>query len=141
MSESIAGTWTGVYVYPEDDPENADGFWQPTPFVALFTEVNGIIGGRISEPDFVWGGPERHAEVDGFRSGDRVAFTKTPTDGAEQIEYAGTISHEGRRIEGQWHIIGSWSGYFRMDRSASAKPAEGLAVQRAVPVGASDESS
>ncbi|WP_396593704.1 hypothetical protein [Brevundimonas sp. R86498] len=139
MSESIAGTWTGVYVYPDDHPENADGFWQPTPFVAHFTETNGVVGGRISEPDFLWGGPERHAEVDGFRNGDRLVFTKTPADGADLIEYVGTISDERRRIEGQWHIIGSWSGSFRMDRCAPSKPAEERAVQR-LPVGAGDQS-
>lgn len=139
VSEPVAGAWTGVYFYPDDHPENADGFWQPTPFVADLVDRNGVISGRITEPGVLWGGGERGAAVAGSRSGDSLAFTKSPDDGADQIEYAGTISHDGGRIEGQWHIIGDWSGHFRMDRRAPKKPAEGVTASRAMPAGVGED--
>ena len=83
-----------------------------------------MITGVTREPDMLYEGPDRTAEIEGLRTGDAVAFTKTPTDGADQIEYAGTLIDEGRRIEGQWHIVGSWSGHFRMDRAGPIRPAE-----------------
>ena len=135
MSEPVSGGWTGIYFYPDDHPHNLDDLWPPTPFVADLTEQTGVIGGWIREPARTLGGAPRQAEVAGSRTGDAIAFTKTPTDGASSIEYAGVITHEGRRIEGQWHIIGSWSGHFRMDRSGPTPPAERLAVRKTVGAG------
>ena len=138
MSESVAGAWTGIYFYPDDHPDNPDDLWPPTPFVADLTERSGVIGGWISEPDLLDGGEARQAEVAGSRAGDALTFTKTPTDGADPIEYAATLTPDGQRIEGQWHIIGDWSGHFRMDRSVPTEPAVRLAVPQTASADASD---
>lgn len=132
MSDSLAGSWTGIYFYPEDHPDNPDDLWPPTAFVAELIDRAGVITGRVREPDMFDHGPERTAEIEGVRTGDAVAFTKTPTDGAEQIEYAGTLIDEGRRIEGQWHITGDWSDRFRMDRSGPIRPDESAATGRKI---------
>lgn len=124
MSETVAGSWTGIYFYPEDHPDNPDDLWPPTAFVAELVDRGGVITGVVSEPDMLDCGPDRTAEIEGVRTGEAVAFTKTPTDGADQIEYSGTLIDEGRRIEGQWHIVGDWSGRFRMDRAGPIRPAE-----------------
>ncbi len=124
MTGSVAGSWTGIYFYPENHPDNPDDLWPPTAFVAELIDRAGVITGWVREPDTLQGGLDRTADIAGMRSGDAVGFTKTPTDGADQIEYVGTLIDEGRRIEGQWHIAGDWSGRFRMDRSSSIRPAE-----------------
>ncbi|AQR61837.1 hypothetical protein BZG35_09340 [Brevundimonas sp. LM2] len=128
MTQSVAGSWTGIYFYPDDHPDNPDDLYPPTAFVAELIDRAGVITGWVGEPDTLGGGPDRRAELAGMRTGDAVAFTKTPADGANQIEYAGTLIDEGRRIEGLWHIAGNWSGRFRMDRSGPLRPAETLRV-------------
>ncbi len=130
MSQTVAGAWTGIYFYPEDHPDNPDDLWPPTPFVAELVDQGGVITGKVMEPDTLTGGPERSAEIVGMRTGDTVAFTKTPTDGADQIEYAGALIDEGRRIEGQWHIVGDWSGRFRMERARPVRPEEAVVRAR-----------
>ena len=132
MSETVAGSWTGIYFYPEDHPDNPDDLWPPTAFVAELIDRAGVITGWVREPDTLFGGPDRSAEIEGVRTGDAVAFTKTPADGEDQIEYAGTLIDEGRRIEGQWHIVGDWSGRFRMDRAGPIRPAEAVAAGRTI---------
>ncbi len=132
MSETVAGSWTGIYFYPEDHPDNPDDLWPPTAFVAELIDRAGVITGWVREPDTLFGGPDRSAEIEGVRTGDAVAFTKTPADGEDQIEYAGTLIDEGRRIEGQWHIVGDWSGRFRMDRAGPTRPAEAVAAGRTI---------
>ncbi|MBU1345462.1 MAG: hypothetical protein KKA16_00760 [Alphaproteobacteria bacterium] len=126
MSETVAGAWTGIYFYPDDHPANPHDLWPPTPFVAELVDQGGVISGKVLEPDTLSGGPERSAEIAGMRNGDAVAFTKTPNDGADQIEYIGALIDQGRRIEGQWHIAGDWSGRFRMDRADPIRPAEAV---------------
>lgn len=126
MSETVAGSWTGIYFYPEDHPSNPDDLWPPTAFVAELIDRGGVISGVTREPDMLYDGPDRTAEIEGLRTSEAVVFTKTPTDGATPIEYAGTLIDDGRRIEGQWHIVGSWSGHFRMDRAGPIRPAESV---------------
>lgn len=130
MSETVAGSWTGIYFYPEDHPDNPDDLWPPTAFVAELIDRGGVVTGVVREPDMLHDGPERTAEIEGMVTGDAVVFTKTPTDGADQIEYAGTLVDEGRRIEGQWHIAGDWSGRFRMDRAGPPRPRESVSTGR-----------
>jgi hypothetical protein len=132
MSETVAGSWTGIYFYPEDHPDNPDDLWPPTAFVAELVDQGGVITGVVSEPDLLDGGPDRTAEIEGVRTGDAVFFTKTPADGADQIEYAGTLIDQGRRIEGLWHIVGDWSGRFRMDRAGPIRPAETVSAGRTI---------
>ncbi|WGM31287.1 hypothetical protein [Brevundimonas sp. NIBR11] len=130
MSETVAGSWTGIYFYPEDHPDNPDDLWPPTAFVAELIDRAGVLTGWVREPDMLYDGPERTAEIEGERIGDSVVFTKTPTDGADQIEYAGALIDDGRRIEGRWHIVGDWSGRFRMDRAGLIRPEERISAER-----------
>ncbi len=132
MTESVAGSWTGIYFYPEDHPENPDDLWPPTAFVAELIDQGGVVTGVVREPDMLCHGPDRTAEIEGMRTGDAVVFTKTPTDGADQIEYAGALIDEGRRIDGRWHIAGDWSGRFRMDRAAPIRSREAVTAGRAL---------
>lgn len=132
MNGTVAGSWTGIYFYPEDHPDNPDDLWPPTAFVVELIDRAGVLTGWVREPDMLYNGPERTAEIAGERIGDSVVFTKTPTDGADQIEYVGTLIDEGRRIEGQWHILGDWSGRFRMDRAGPIPPAESVSTQRSM---------
>lgn len=130
MTASVAGSWTGIYFYPEDHPDNPDDLWPPTAFVAELIDQNGVLSGWTREPDTLDGGPDRLAELAGMRHGDMLSFTKTPADGADQIEYTGALTNEGRRIEGHWQIVGDWSGHFRMDRSGPVRPAESVSTGR-----------
>lgn len=53
MTESLAGSWTGIYFYPEDHPDNADDLWPPTAFVAELIDRSGVITGWAGEPDML----------------------------------------------------------------------------------------
>lgn len=111
MSEDLSGEWIGTYSYP--------GEIEPVQFRATLIEGSGLLSGETSEPGQTpTMGEVAHALIQGVRSGSRVSFTKV-YDSVEDdpVLYDGTVDAEGTEIEGNWTIIGQWSGSFLMKRA------------------------
>jgi hypothetical protein len=106
----VSGRWEGAYSYPDNSQP-------PVPFV-LEVQVRGdSFTGRTSEPATFGEGssPKLYARVQGRTSGTDVSFTKTydGTNGvSHSVDYRGTISADGSRMTGTWHI-GNFSGSFQ----------------------------
>ncbi len=123
-SESLSGTWTGVYDYPTEFHGHD---LEATPFNAHITEIEGMITGEIDEPNTLSkaaGVGMLFSKIEGQRIGQRAHFIKTyerlPETGHE-ISYEGTANEDFTRIEGMWTTIEgslSWSGPFVMDRKS-----------------------
>lgn len=127
----LTGQWTGVYFYPIDAEINPFDTLPPTPFDAEIVDRAGDLTGDITEPDTM--GPEPTVRLKASMTGSHlngdVAFTKHPASAGEQfndfevpesIEYLGTLSPDGNSITGHWHVLGDWSGAFRMQRKTVA---------------------
>lgn len=117
-SPALTGAWRGVYRY-------AGGYFPETPFTVELVEIDGILTGATEEPNMIWLTADVFvtATIAGERQERTVRFTKH-MDGAggmfHAIEYAGTLSREGTRIEGTWEIepdLGA--GTFFMERGSS----------------------
>lgn len=115
---NLSGYWTGVYDLP--DPS-----YDPVPFNAVLTEVDGGMTGETVEPNTFSSEPsyELFASLAGRREGGLVSFIKTyepaPMAGHE-VRYEGVVNPELTRIEGEWTTVetgGGWSGPFVMSRS------------------------
>ncbi|MGE0741606.1 MAG: hypothetical protein AB7O98_09705 [Hyphomonadaceae bacterium] len=110
---SLTGSWSGAYRYPDDFPEIV--------FNAQIEERDGAFFGSTQEPNM----GERElaatvltAEIEGVRSGAKVAFTKFYGAEAEldfAIRYEGEANEALTRIDGIW-INPAWSGTFFMTR-------------------------
>lgn len=127
----LTGRWTGVYFYPLDAEINPFDTLPPTPFDAEIIDNGGELTGDITEPDTM--GPEPtvrlKASMTGSHLNGEIVFTKHPNAPGEEfndfevpdaIEYLGALSPDGNSISGYWHILGDWSGAFRMQRKVVA---------------------
>lgn len=127
---TMSGSWRGEYAY--DFPG-----YDPVPFNAEMTEREGVLAGRIDEPN-TFGDPAADrlfAALAGSRSGSAVFFLKTYDGSGGQthaVAYEGEIDAEGARIDGRWRA-GVMAGPFFMERDASAALSE--AVSRAAEAG------
>jgi hypothetical protein len=118
----LSGLWAGVYDYPDCEQ-------QATPFNAIIHEVSGSFYGQIIEPllDIDDGG-DLYADINGFRDGQQMEFTKTyerfAAEGFDTVLYIGTINDDFSKVEGTWTTVeegGVWSGPFIMNRVPSEK--------------------
>ncbi len=111
---SLTGSWSGAYRYPQGGHE--------TVFNAQIEETAGAFVGATQEPNEILDTTDNilHGEIDGFREGASVAFTKFYNhghDGARHsIRYEGSVDESLSRIEGRWIVRSDWSGTFFMTR-------------------------
>ncbi|MFA5141078.1 MAG: hypothetical protein WC728_17765 [Elusimicrobiota bacterium] len=131
---TVAGTWDGIYLYPEVDASGTPVGKPPVRFHAEFTQYGLDIGGRITEPATFGaaGTPTLYANVMDGKMGEdgSIRFIKRydGTGGVEHdVLYQGFISPDGQQINGAWSI-GEWKGTFRLVAAspvpfAPAKPA------------------
>lgn len=112
---NMTGLWTGQYWYAEP--------WEPpTGFVATISDNGGLLAGTTTEPSDVLTGIDERADIRGAREGTDVSFRKYyDGDGAygHTVIYRGTLSRDGRQVEGQW-LLDSISGGFLMVRDLQA---------------------
>lgn len=116
--ESVKGLWTGRYYYP-------DSTMPPVHFSVLFGFLGDRIVGQITEPN-TFGNPSApflQAEITGsLGPGAAVHFVKRydGTGGvSHSVFYDGTLSPDGRTIQGTWTIPGpqgAFSGAFQISR-------------------------
>lgn len=120
----LTGRWTGVYFYPVDPVQNPFDDCPPTPFIAELSDVAGKVTGTTSEPDVMYDASVIIPSViDGSHDGGTLRFVKfseAPEGFDDAIHYDGAISSDGLTVEGQWSILGGWSGTFRMQRQSGA---------------------
>ncbi|MDZ3831173.1 MAG: hypothetical protein U0S50_05065 [Sphingopyxis sp.] len=111
----MTGMWTGSYRYPSP--------WEPPrEFVAVISEQRGALSGSTTEKSDLLPGADERAAIRGTRTDTAVAFGKYyDGDGAYAhfVAYEGTLTPDGRRVEGRWSIDG-FSGSFVMTRPALA---------------------
>lgn len=138
----LTGRWTGVYFYPLDAESNPFDTLPPTPFDAEIIDRQGVLTGAITEPDTLAPEPTEvlTARLIGSHLDGEVAFTKHPDsagavfgdfDIPHAIEYLGLLSPDANSIAGEWHILGDWSGAFRMQRKVVSTD---VAVERTAAV-------
>ena len=96
---SIQGGWLGTYCYlPSEQME-------PVRFEAHFDSIEiGNFRGTVIDD-----GPLGEASVVGRQNGDQIAFMKTyirshPDYLTAPIEYAGTMSEDGKYLSGTWAL-------------------------------------
>ncbi|MGZ8284879.1 MAG: hypothetical protein ACXW27_16320 [Allosphingosinicella sp.] len=127
----LSGRWTGIFNYPE--------FLAPNGFEAILTDLEGAIGGTVSERDDDPRGIRGTllSIVEGRRQGSAVTFTKMYEDVElmpDAIFYGGTIQPDGNEISGRWEIPGAWAGTFLMIRESGVAEAAAMEVGEDVPV-------
>lgn len=108
----MTGLWHGTFAYP--------GFQGPTtPFVARFSDDDGLLGGTIMEPNTMGRSSEElQAVVNGNRKGRAVDFIKTydgSSDAAHGVDYVGRLSADGDSVTGVWSLC-ELDGTFEMHR-------------------------
>ncbi|MCP3402420.1 hypothetical protein [Bradyrhizobium sp. CCGB20] len=123
MSDDLSGIWDGSYIQP--------GVGMIT-FTATLAEINGALGGSVTEPCMMPGCPlsTHNASIAGHRSGSAVSFVKhyePPGYGYDSVTYEGTVNAEATEIDGRWHLPGH-SGSFLMIRSS--KPAQAVTTEQ-----------
>lgn len=112
MTNALTGVWFGEYAYPVGEA--------PVSFIANIDERDGVIAGRVSEPN-TFAMPEARrlfAQLSGIRENGLVVLTKTydGTGGATHaVSYTGEINPAGDTVAGIWRTRG-WSGRFSMTR-------------------------
>lgn len=115
---SISGQWRGHYSY-KNSPDAGSGF------DAVFRETDGSMEGNIKD-DFSPG----EASLTGSFYFPSVKFTKTYyTQGYMPIQYEGTMTTDGKTLNGTWKIIvydvvsatGTWSAYRIDDEEKRSK--------------------
>lgn len=95
----ITGNWRGHYTYMSNPDEGAN-------FDAIFVESNGNLKGEIRNEGILG-----HAVVDGSFTFPSLAFVKTYfTPGLEPIRYTGTMSGDGKTINGRWVLTPKHGG-------------------------------
>jgi len=111
---SLTGSWSGAYRYPFGGHE--------TVFNAQIEETAGAFVGATQEPNEFLNTTDSvlHGEIDGFREGSAVTFTKFYNHGEDgarhSIRYEGSVDAELTRIDGRWIVRSDWSGTFFMTR-------------------------
>ncbi|QLC24580.1 hypothetical protein HFP57_05755 [Parasphingopyxis algicola] len=131
---NLSGFWIGQFGY--------DHSWMGSPvsFLAVLTEDNGALNGTISEPNAIGlSSTELNAFVNGGRRGRSVSFAKTydgASDAAHRVDYDGTLSSDGRQIEGRWSLE-DIAGDFRMTREIVDEEAIDAEVGSQMPADAS----
>ena len=123
--DDLSGRWSGFYNYPNDRP--------PTPFEAELRDHGGRLSGIVTEPGDTRAskGMTLHAVLQGERKGSEVRFAKRYDylpRAHYAVDYQGRIAPGGDEIEGEWRIVGAWSGTFLMIRGSR----EGESVARRV---------
>ena len=119
---SLTGSWSGAYRYP--------GGRHETVFNAQIQESGGAFVGTTQEPNDFLDATDAilHGEIDGYREGRSVTFTKFYNHGHEyarhSIRYEGVADDKLTRIEGKWTIRPDWSGAFFMVRDDDGEAAE-----------------
>lgn len=120
--DKLQGNWTGAYEYPEGGPPAVK-------FEMRIAELGGKFVARTAE-DNTFGenptaNPKLFADCKGkFNANtNKVSWTKTydGTDGqSHSVEYTGTLSADGKTIEGEWSLEGV-SGKFTLKKAAPAR--------------------
>lgn len=111
---SLTGSWSGAYRYPNGGHE--------TVFNAQIEETGGAFIGATQEPNEFLDTTDStlHGEIDGFREGASISFTKFYNHGQKgarhSIRYQGSIDANLTRIEGRWIVSNDWAGTFFMTR-------------------------
>lgn len=111
---SLTGSWSGAYRYPQGEHE--------TVFNAQIEETGGAFVGATQEPNEFLDTTDSilHGEIDGFREGNAISFTKFYNHGQQgarhSIRYQGSVDANLTRIEGRWIVSNDWSGTFFMTR-------------------------
>ena len=124
---SLTGSWSGAYRYPNGGHE--------TVFNAQIEETAGAFVGATQEPNEFLNTTDSvlHGEIDGYREGSAVRFTKFYNHGEEgarhSIRYEGSVDANLSRIEGRWIVSSAWSGTFFKTRDDLGEEA---AVEREV---------
>lgn len=119
---SLTGSWSGAFRYP--------GAGGETVFNAQIEETAGAFVGATQEPNDFLDATDSvlHGEIDGFREGRAVTFTKFYNHGHKEarhsIRYEGTVDDNLTRIEGRWIVSSDWSGTFFMVRDDDGAAAE-----------------
>lgn len=130
---SLTGSWSGAYRYPNGGHE--------TVFNAQIEETACAFTGATQEPNEFLNTTDSvlHGEIDGYREGGAVTFTKFYNHGEEgarhSIRYEGSVDANLSRIEGRWIVDRSWSGTFFMTRDdlgeeAAAEEAAEIEVRK-----------
>jgi len=89
---NLSGSWLGNYYYESTQ--------QPFAFEAVFIEMNGNVEGSILDD-----GNLGEARVSGTYAEPHVNFSKKYGNVAlNVVNYAGTMSDDGKKISGAWHI-------------------------------------
>jgi hypothetical protein len=116
--QDLSGKWSGIYHYPSLFPANS--------FEAEIRDEGGLITGIITQPRefFERPGPPQQAVIEGRRDGSTLRFVKFYDDlNRPSPHYRGTVRPGGDEIDGEWTIIGDWSGTFLMIRGAGKEAA------------------
>ncbi len=98
--EKLSGSWLGNYYYES-------GGSQPHGFEAVFIEIEGVVEGSILDD-----GHLGEARLFGSFTHPSLSFTKKYDSGASPVYYEGTLSDEGKKLQGTWHITSSVKGYW-----------------------------
>jgi tetratricopeptide (TPR) repeat protein len=119
----LTGVWYGTYIYPGGTPS--------VRFRLILVQDGTKISANVREPKTFSGDPNAPQEVpyvyaicDGqFDPAEKqLRFTKT-YDGtagvSHSIEYTGTLSDDGTKVEGDWSIGGAGGGTFRLQKAAA----------------------
>jgi hypothetical protein len=129
---SLTGYWAGAYLY-----SRAPGA-PSVPFNATIEDLAGQLLGEIDEPN-TFADPavaRLTADLVGTRNGQDVRFVKSMSGAGganHDIVYAGTVTADFMRIDGEWRIPGDWSGQFWMTRIDGAMAAAQM-LEEALPV-------
>lgn len=113
----ITGNWKGHYTYSKAPDEGSN-------FDAIFVEHEGSLKGNIRDEGILG-----EAVITGTFAFPNVSFTKTYyTPGMEPIRYTGSMSGDGKTINGRWtiqaysgdEVKGTWMAY-RTDKEEKKK--------------------
>ena len=98
----LSGVWLGTYWHIK----------KPVRFEMTLVQGNNTLSGSVLDDNYLG-----EASLGGKVSGRSVNFTKTYlTSSPHAVHYTGTISEDGKRMQGKWKI--SWlSGIWEAQRS------------------------
>ncbi len=110
---NLTGVWQGLYSYETID--------EPVPFLATLIDTGNFISGTTQETCAVEMRPKATpcAMIDGARRALHVSFTKKydGSDGWEHVVvYDGSVSSDGKEIDGRWILPEGITGHFLMVR-------------------------
>jgi hypothetical protein len=131
-SDDLTGVWDGTFTYPSR--------YGATQFTAVLLDLGGSLSGTVHEiaTSKAAAGQSVRATLAGRRTGSRVSFTKLYDAGTpghrKPVHYDGVLSADRDQIDGEWRIIGNWSGQFLMVRSRGRGAEADVEARDAVPV-------